>query len=198
MADTKVTTTNPKRKSTGRQQGQRALHGLRMDSGLTTEQEAYCRARAMGMSVDEALLTAGNPVSHLTARKWEKAALVRDRIAALTHMATDMAIQNTGLNREWVISRLMSVAERCMQSEPVLDKDGAPTGEYQFNSTGATQALKLLGDTMGLFKPAEKKPEDEYANLSDEDLKRIATELAAQTGLIELSPSDVIDVTPKT
>lgn len=150
------------------------------------------------MDMQESVMAIGSPIAVSTARTWERESQpVRDRIAELSAMATNNAILKTGLDREWVISRLMTVAERCMQAEPVLDKEGNPTGEYQFNSNGANQALKMLGDTMGLFKPAEKKPEDDYANLSDEDLKRIATELAAQTGLLELPSANVIDVTPK-
>ena len=111
---------------------------------------------------------------------------MRNRINELSAMATRNAILKTGLDREWVISRLMSVVDRCMQTEPVLDKKGEPTGEYGFDAAGANTALRMLGDTMGLFKPAEKKEGDDYANLSDDDLTRIVAELAAQTGLIEI------------
>lgn len=151
---------------------------------LTAAQEAYCRARAMGMNQIEAVAAIGGAVTVHAGRKWEKSNQdVRDRIQELCAIATENAIIKTGLNREWVISRLMTVVDRCMQAEPVLVK-GEPTGEYRFDSTGANTALKMLGDTMGLFKPAEKKPEDEYANLSDEDLHRIALELASQVGLV--------------
>ena len=179
--------------------GTRKLNnGVRLASGLTVHQEAYCRARATGMNMDESVMAIGSPVAVTTARDWErKLQPIRDRIAELSQMATNNAILKTGLDREWVISRLMQNVERCMQAEPVLDKEGKPTGEYRFDSTGANNALRMLGDTMGLFKPAEKKPEDDYANLSDDDLKRIASELAIQTGLLELSSPDVIDVTPK-
>lgn len=171
--------------------------GVRLDTGLTAPQEAYCRARAMGMSMQEALVAIGSPVELSTVRKWEREnTTIRDRIVELSAIATQSAILKTGLDREWVISRLMKVVDRCMQAEPVMVQ-GEPTGEYKFDSTGANNALKMLGDTMGLFKPAEKKPEDEYANLSDEDLRRIAHELASQTGLLELPPTNVIDVTPK-
>jgi hypothetical protein len=43
----------------------------------------------------------------------------------------------------------------------------------------------MLGDTMGMFKPPEKK-DDEFATLSDSDLQRIAQELASQTGLLAI------------
>jgi phage terminase small subunit len=161
--------------------------GVILQSGLNVRQEAYCRARAMGMNMEESVLAIGSPISVHTARGWERdVQLVRSRIDELAAMATNNAILKTGLDREWVISRLMSVADRCMQAEPVLDRKGEPTGEFQFDSTGANTALRMLGDTMGLFKPAEKKPEDEYANLSDDDIARIVAELAAQTGLIEI------------
>lgn len=151
---------------------------------LTVEQEAYCRGRAMGMNVEESLAAANFPVKPITAKtNWEKNPAIRQRIIELTKIATDNAILKTGLDREWVISRLMSVAERCMQAEPVTDKDGQPTGEYTFNASGANTALKMLGDTMGLFKPTDEK-QDEFANLSDDDLARIIEGLAAETGVI--------------
>lgn len=161
--------------------------GVILQSGLTVHQEAYCRARATGMNMEESVMAIGSPISVHTARCWERELqTVRSRIEELAAMATNNAILKTGLDREWVISRLMTVVDRCMQAEPVLDRKGEPTGKFQFDSAGANTALRMLGDTMGLFKPAEKKPEDEYANLSDDDITRIVAELATQTGLIEI------------
>lgn len=188
---TKINSARPKRPTGGNRsmpKGTRKLNdGVRLASGLTVHQEAYCRARATGMTMEESVMAIGSPVAVGTARDWErKNQPIRARIAELSAMATNNAILKTGLDREWVISRLMQVVERCMQAEQVVDKKGEPTGEYQFDSSGANTALKMLGDTMGLFKPAEKKPEDEYANLSDDDITRIVAELATQTGLIEI------------
>lgn len=155
---------------------------------LTVEQEAYARARAMGMTIKEAASSIGK--SYVYMSKVERnEPKVRQRIIQLTKLATDNAILRTGLNREWVISRLMQVVDRCMQAEEVKDKEGQPTGEFKFDASGANQALKMLGDTMGMFKPQEK-PDDEYANLTDADLARIAHELAAQTGLLTYSSGD--------
>lgn len=158
------------------------------NSGITTEQEAYCRGRAMGMSIAEAVTAAGSTITAATARNWEGSGHHRnqkvvDRINELSAIASQNAILKSGLDREWVISRYMKVVDRCMQAEPVFDKQGEPTGEYKFDASGANTALRALGDTLGLFKPADKKPEDDYAHLTDEDLTRIATELANQTGL---------------
>lgn len=161
----------------------RLRNAIRTEQGLTTQQEAYARARAMGMNNREAAQAIN--VSPTTSSKWEVSnPKVRDRVEQLAKLATSNAILKSGLTREWVITRLMNVVERCMQAEAVVDKEGNPTGEYKFDAAGANQALRMLGDTMGLYKPAEKK-EDEYANLSDADLARVARELAAQTGLLE-------------
>jgi phage terminase small subunit len=163
-----------------------AIKTNRTPEGLTIEQETYARSRAMGMSMKEAAVAIG--LHENTGRNWEKSEpKICDRIQTLTRIATENAIIKTGLNREWVITRLMTVVDRCMEAEPVLDKEGNPTGTYEFDASGANQALKMLGDTMGLFKPAEKK-EDDYAHLTDADLARIAHELATQTGLLA-SPS---------
>lgn len=167
--------------------GKRFIKGLRLETGLTAEQEGFCRGRAMGMSPQEALTAMGGTCKISTVKGWERNNQhVRARIADLSAMASKNAILKTGLDREWIIGRLMSVVDRCMQAEPVMVK-GEPTGEFSFDSSGANQALRMLGDTLGLFKPAEVQPGDEYANLSDDDIARITAELAAQTGLIEFA-----------
>lgn len=153
--------------------------------GLTAPQEAYCRARAMGMGTQEAIDASNARIKVNTAHHWEMKQPIKDRIAELSAIATKSAILNTGLDRQWVISRLMQVTERCMQAEPVLDKEGHETGEYKFDSAGATRSLHLLGSELGMFKPRDEKPGDEYANLSDDDIARIAGELATEVGLIE-------------
>ena len=54
--------------------------------------------------------------------------------------------------KSYVQMNLRVVAERCMQVEPVFDAKGQPTGDYKFDASGANMALKLLGQTIGMFK----------------------------------------------
>lgn len=164
--------------------------GARNVHNLTAEQEAYCRARAMGMSIKEAHSTSGLSITFHSAQRWERdIPEIRKRIEELSRLATDNAILRTGLSRGWVIDRLMTVVDRCMQEEPVRDKEGNPTGEFSFNAAGANQALKMLGDTMGLFNHSNRTEDDEYANLTDDDIARIAADLARQTGLVMIEDS---------
>jgi hypothetical protein len=168
----------------GRPRAPKGLRGQVMNSGLTAEQEAYARARAMGMSIPEAHAAAMIHVDVSTCRTWEKKnGILINRIAELSELASKNAVLKNGLDRSWVVSRLMTVVERCMQAEQVLDKKGMPTGDYTFDSGGATRALHLLGSELGMFKDKQEKPEDSYANLSDADLTRIAQDLAIQIGI---------------
>jgi len=50
-----------------------------------------------------------------------------------------------------VLKDLREVADRCRKGIPVLDKDGNPTGEWRFDSAGATRALELIGKHLGMF-----------------------------------------------
>lgn len=60
------------------------------------------------------------------------------------------------LTREWVIDRLRENVARAMQAEPVLDREGNPTGEYTYQGAVANGALKLLGEEIGMFVQRSK------------------------------------------
>ncbi|QOJ19498.1 MAG: hypothetical protein HRU77_01575 [Gammaproteobacteria bacterium] len=146
------------------------------------------------MSIDEALIASGAKIKRRTALGWERpgeAGYNKDvvkRINTLSEIASKNAILRTGLNREWVISRYMRIVERCMQAEPVMkmvEGELVEIGEYRFDAQGANTALTKLGDVIGLFNKKEEKPDDEFDQLSDEELAQLARELAAQTGMLE-------------
>lgn len=56
-----------------------------------------------------------------------------------------------GVTQEFIVKSFMKVANRCMQAEPVLDREGNETGEYVFNAPGANKALEMLGKHLALF-----------------------------------------------
>lgn len=158
-----------------------------LDNGLTPRQEAYARARAFGMNQQEAMYfaTNGKITANGSGSNMEKRyPLVRKRINDLCVEVAARVIESAAVSKAWVTTRLMQVAERCMQAEPVLDKEGNSTGEYRFDSSGANRALELLGKEMGMFVDRKQvKIETDVATLSDAELTRITTELAAQLGL---------------
>lgn len=60
--------------------------------------------------------------------------------------------QAASYGEQWVIERFVTVAERCLQIEPVFDKKGRPIGQFTFNAAAALKALEMLGRTMALFR----------------------------------------------
>jgi phage terminase small subunit len=56
----------------------------------------------------------------------------------------------TELTTQWVLDNLKTVAERCMQAEPLYNKDGDIV-EYTFQAPGANKALELIGKHLGMF-----------------------------------------------
>ena len=59
--------------------------------------------------------------------------------------------EDTGVSVKWVLENLKTVAERCMEPEPMMDKDGQII-EYRFDSSGANKALETIGKHLGMFK----------------------------------------------
>lgn len=116
---------------------------------LTDKQDAFCREYLADLNQTQAAIRAG--YSPKTARtiggeNMQKPA-IRDRILALMKKRAERA----EVTADWVLARLVENVERSMQSEPVLDHEGEPTGEYRYHGTVANRALELLGKHMGMF-----------------------------------------------
>lgn len=60
------------------------------------------------------------------------------------------------IDRAWVVGRLVTNVDRSMQAEAVYDRDGKPTGIYQYEGGVANRGLELIGKNLGMF--AEKSP----------------------------------------
>lgn len=164
---------------------------LKLPGGLTVVEEAYARARAVGMTqVDAMTLVSGGKTKAVgSGSHYEKKPHVKQRIAEIQKEITERACEKAAVDREWVLKRLMKVADRCMQEEPVLDRAGEKTGEYKFDSAGANRALELIGKEMGMFVERKQIQMNPLESLSDAELVRMAADLARQTGVAE-----VIDV----
>ena len=70
---------------------------------------------------------------------------------------------------QWIIERFVTVAERCLQIEPVYDRKGRPIGQFKFEANAALKALEMLGKTMAMFRDRVEVAH-EVSNFSDEEL----------------------------
>lgn len=131
-------------------------------NGLTDQQRRFCDLYlANGLNASKAYQEAyPSCKSEAAARSNAARLLTNDSVSTYLREAAEKASASAQLDAEWIISRLMKVADRCLQHEPVMEFDPAErqmveSGEFQFDSTGANKALELLGKYKQLF--TEKK-----------------------------------------
>ena len=120
-----------------------------MSMSLNYRQKQFVIEYLTDFNAHGAAIRAG--YSPKTARQIGCENLTKLDIQAAVKSAIDKRSEKTGITAEYVLSSLKSVAERCQQAEPVLDREGKPTGEYQFKEAGANKALELLGKNLKLF-----------------------------------------------
>nr|BDD44377.1 hypothetical protein 29 [bacterium] len=95
------------------------------------------------------------------------------------------------LDAEFVLEGLKSIYQRCMQAEPVLDKDGIETGEYKFNPTSARRALRDIGEHIGMFVKSKDDSSEDENNQS-----RLVIVANTPKKSIDLSSKEIKDITP--
>jgi hypothetical protein len=64
--------------------------------------------------------------------------------------ATRRATEALGIDKAWVMARLVENAERALQRVPVTNEDGTVV-EYRYEGNVANRALELLGKELGMF-----------------------------------------------
>lgn len=170
--------------------------------------EAMALALADGLSQEKAYIKAGfapkNARSGATKLLQQNPNIFqrRDEILvereALRSKGAVAAAEKEQVTKAYVLRGLKTIAERCLQTAPVLDRKGDPVlcetmdggvaVAYQFDPTGANRSLELLGKEIGMFieRKEQGKP-GEFAGLTDEQLDaevKEAIDLAIKSGAV--------------
>lgn len=121
--------------------------------GLTVKQERYVQNLFKGMTQRQAYKDAYDCKRQSDKSVDEEACklLSNPKVAQRLKELQEEVKNRNVLTVEWVLNNLKEIAERCMQTVPVLDKDGEPTGEYKFEHTGANKSLELIGRSLSMF-----------------------------------------------
>lgn len=128
---------------------------------MTDQQKKFADQYCKQHNATKAAISAG--YSETSARSQASQLLALDEIALYIEHKLSAISKEAEVDATWVLKRFKTISDRCMQEEPVLDKEGQPTGEYRFDSSGANNATAHLGKIIGVF---EKDNEQSKINLS--------------------------------
>lgn len=128
---------------------------------MTDQQKKFADQYCKQPNATKAAIAAG--YSETSARSQGSQLLALDEIALYIEHKLSAISKEAEVDATWVLKRFKKISDRCMQEEPVLDKEGQPTGEYRFDSSGANNATAHLGKIIGVF---EKDNEQSKINLS--------------------------------
>jgi phage terminase small subunit len=110
--------------------------------------ELFAPAVASGCSQDEAYVKAGYEQNSSNAARLNGNERVKTRIQELLGAVA----QRFELTEEKILRDIDQIKTRCLQGEPVRDKEGNPTGEWKFDARTALEACKLEGMYLAMWK----------------------------------------------
>lgn len=130
-----------------------------IDKKFTAKQLAFMDEYMVDLNATQAAIRAG--YSEKTASAQASRLLTNVNILARIEELKKTRADRLNLDAYWVLKRLMDISDRSMQAEPVMEWDYSeqqlvPTGEYQFDSSGANKATELIGKHLGMFKETVK------------------------------------------
>lgn len=118
-------------------------------SKLTHKQRQFVREYLIDRNATQAAIRCG--YSAKTAKQQGSRLLSYADIQAAIEVGNAKAAERAELTVAGVLNDIKTVVSRCMQQEPVLDKDGNPTGEYRFEASPALKGLELLGRHLSIW-----------------------------------------------
>lgn len=105
-------------------------------------------------------------------------AILRPDVQERIKFLQEERAEELGIDAYYVLNNLKSIAERCMQTEQILDKDGMPVfirggddeyaAAYKFEHNGALKANELIMKHLGMLS---EKVKHEHTGADGKDLE---------------------------
>lgn len=142
---------------------------------LNPKQKAFCREYALHYNGTQAAIKAG--YSEKTAAVQASRLLKNSDILEEIKNCQKEILDKSCLTQEKVINYLMEVLDICMSAKPVMEwnyetHEMEKTGVYQVDSKGALNAIKLLGQYLGMFGKKIENEDKEFKLILPDDAKR--------------------------
>lgn len=122
---------------------------------LTAKQDLFCLEYMKDLNATQAAIRAG--YSKNTAKQIGTENLSKPAIRARIDELMEVRKEKVEFDAHWVLARLAQVVDRSMSAVPVMKWDPdvrmmVESGEFQFDSRGANQALEMIGKHLAMFK----------------------------------------------
>lgn len=122
---------------------------------LNDKQLRFIEEYLVDCNCTQAAIRAG--YSEKTAKQIGSRLLTKVDISARIEARRKELTEKTQLTQEWVLKKLEECVKKSMQEEEIQKwdyeaKQMSGTGEYIYDSKGATKALELIGKHLGMFK----------------------------------------------
>jgi len=131
--------------------------------------ELFSREYVIDYNGTQAAIRAGysKKTAHVQASELLKNPKVLARIKELQKEQTE----RLAITADWVVHQLVDVVKKSKEPEPVMKWDPdhkklVESGEYTFDSKGATKALELLGKHLGMYTDKVEEKVDMQLNIA--------------------------------
>ena len=122
---------------------------------LNEKQKQFCEEYIIDLNGTQAAIRAG--YSKKTARSIANELLTKLDIQEYICELKKKRSERVKYSQDELMRDILEVKNRCMQANPVLDKEGNETGVWKFDSNGANKALDMLAKHVGFYETDNKQ-----------------------------------------
>ena len=122
---------------------------------LNEKQKQFCEEYIIDLNGTQAAIRAG--YSKKTANKQAAQLLAKLSIQEYICELKNKRSERVKYSQDELMRDILEVKNRCMQANPVLDKEGNETGIWKFDSNGANKALDMLAKHVGFYETDNKQ-----------------------------------------
>ena len=122
---------------------------------LNDKQKQFCEEYIIDLNGTQAAIRAG--YSAKTANEQAAQLLAKLSIQEYICELKNKRSERVKYSQDELMRDILEVKNRCMQANPVLDKEGNETGVWKFDSNGANKALDMLAKHVGFYETDNKQ-----------------------------------------
>ena len=122
---------------------------------MNDKQKQFCEEYIIDLNGTQAAIRAG--YSKKTARAIANELLTKLDIQEYICELKNERSERVKYSQDELMRDILEVKNRCMQANPVLDKEGNEIGVWKFDSNGANKALDMLAKHVGFYETDNKQ-----------------------------------------